>query len=512
MKNPVCALLTTLFIPCLASANLVTNGSFEMPRISSVSSDFFVLFPDGSTAIDGWTVIAGDDPDPLDRRMDLTGGVPNWLAASDGDQLIDLASTQGFNKGIQSIPINVISGQTYTLSFDIGNFYIYRSNVGVSFNSGEWSDGTTGEKQFLNTTGPIFDGTTNWKKITLTWVAKNTTSTQISFFGRDPGLPNTANENYDENPFLDNVVFTQVGTAVLPAPTLLSPVGTVSSTAPTFSWNAIPGATSYLLSVTDALNASVLTTSYTAARLGCAPPSSVCSVRPASFTNNMGYTANVQAVDANNNSGARSPVQSFSIASTTPPLTFNDNPPSNNPYYTYVNTVAAMDIAKGCGNGNFCTDGMVTRGEMAAFVIRALEGEPAACTPEDNNFADVPYTHDLCKYIKRMKARNITSLESGTYGINEPITREQMAAFIVRAIDGNNAGTTAPTCSVSNFGDVAVNHAFCGYMQRLAALNITQGCQAANPATGALAQYCPGDAVTRGQMAAFISKAFLGGR
>lgn len=506
MKTPVFTLLTTLFIPCLAFANLVTNGSFEIPRISSVSSDFFVLFPDGSTAIDGWTVIAGNDPDPLDRRMDLTGGVANWLAASDGDQLIDLASTQGFNKGLQTKPINVISGQTYTLTFDIGNFYIYRSNVGVSFSTGEWSDGTTGEKQFLNTAGPIFDGTTNWKKITLTWVAKNTTSTQISFFGRDPGLPNTTNANYDENPFLDNVVLTQVG--ALPAPTLISPIGTASSTAPTFGWNAIPGATSYLLSIADAPSSSVLTVPYTAARLGCEAANSICTIRPASLANNVSYTAKVKATNTADSS-AWSPIQSFTIASTTQPLTFADNPSTNNPYYTYVNALAATNIAAGLGDGTFGVNNPVTRGEMAAFVIRALEGEPAACTTDV--FADVPAANGLCRYVKRMKERNITSLDSGIYGVNEPITREQMAAFIVRAVDGNSAGSTPPTCTTSNFGDVAVNHTYCGYIQRLAALSVTQGCQAANSATGALARYCPGDIVTRGQMAAFVSKAFLGG-
>lgn len=217
MKTQTFALLVALlFVPCLASANLVTNGSFETPDIGS---KFYEFYNDGSTAIEGWTVVAGDDPDVWDRRIDITQTSPGWLAASDGKLLADLSATQGFNKGLQTKAINVISGQTYTLTFDIGNFYIYRSNIGVSFSTGEWGDGTVGEKTFLNSAGPITDGTTNWKKITLTWVAKNTTSTQISFFSRDPGLPNTDSANYDENPFLDNVVLEPAST---PTPTPIS--------------------------------------------------------------------------------------------------------------------------------------------------------------------------------------------------------------------------------------------------------------------------------------------------
>ena len=41
-------------------------------------------------------------------------------------------------------------------------------------------------------------------------------------------------------------------------------------------------------------------------------------------------------------------------------------------YYKGIEAFAASDITGGCGNGNFCPNGYVTRGEIATFFARAL--------------------------------------------------------------------------------------------------------------------------------------------
>ena len=51
--------------------------------------------------------------------------------------------------------------------------------------------------------------------------------------------------------------------------------------------------------------------------------------------------------------------------------TFGDVPPTNL-YYKGIEALAASGITGGCGNGNFCPNGYVTRGEIAAFFARAL--------------------------------------------------------------------------------------------------------------------------------------------
>ena len=51
--------------------------------------------------------------------------------------------------------------------------------------------------------------------------------------------------------------------------------------------------------------------------------------------------------------------------------TFNDVPTSH-PFFQYVEALASSTITAGCGNGNFCPDQPVTRGQMAVFLAKAL--------------------------------------------------------------------------------------------------------------------------------------------
>jgi len=51
--------------------------------------------------------------------------------------------------------------------------------------------------------------------------------------------------------------------------------------------------------------------------------------------------------------------------------TFNDVPVGN-PYFQFVEALAASGVTAGCGGGNFCPDAPVTRAQMATFLARAL--------------------------------------------------------------------------------------------------------------------------------------------
>jgi hypothetical protein len=59
----------------------------------------------------------------------------------------------------------------------------------------------------------------------------------------------------------------------------------------------------------------------------------------------------------------------------------------------------------------------------------------------------------------------------------------------------------SPAPAVASFGDVPPGHPFFPFIEALAASGITSGCQSSPPL------YCPDQALTRGQMAVFLSKA-----
>ena len=65
------------------------------------------------------------------------------------------------------------------------------------------------------------------------------------------------------------------------AATLVSPTGTIATTTPTYTWNAVSNATHYLLFVGDSGNPARINTWYTAGQAGCAAGTGTCSVTPA---------------------------------------------------------------------------------------------------------------------------------------------------------------------------------------------------------------------------------------
>jgi hypothetical protein len=68
---------------------------------------------------------------------------------------------------------------------------------------------------------------------------------------------------------------------------------------------------------------------------------------------------------------------------------------------------------------------------MAAFIIRAKFGENSIYTTTPY-FSDVPSTHTFFKYVQKMKDEGITAV-TGTYDVDNIVTRTQMAAFLARA-------------------------------------------------------------------------------
>jgi len=160
-------------------------------------------------------------------------------------------------------------------------------------------------------------------------------------------------------------------------------------------------------------------------------------------------------------------------------------------------------ITTGCSQNplRFCPQDPVTRAQMAAFIIRALEGEPTTdCDPNNPPFPDVDPNLPVCKYIKRLSELEITTgYPDGTYRPYNNVTRAQMAAFIIRALEGEPPSDYCDTGSP--FPDVPSNSPTCKYIKRFFELGITTGYSDGT--------YRPRNNVIRRQMAAFLDRAFL---
>jgi hypothetical protein len=175
----------------------------------------------------------------------------------------------------------------------------------------------------------------------------------------------------------------------------------------------------------------------------------------------------------------------------------------------YITAIYKPGITAGCtpddpttieNEKRYCPSNPVTREQMAAFILRAVEGEPPADYCDTGiSFTDVQTSSVCCKYIKRLVTLGITAgCGPDTYCPGNNVTREQMASFIVRAVDGTNA----TTCSGTVFNDIPQGAPHCANIERLRELNVTLGC--------GIDLYCPGENVPRDQMAAFLARAFLG--
>ena len=172
--------------------------------------------------------------------------------------------------------------------------------------------------------------------------------------------------------------------------------------------------------------------------------------------------------------------------------------PQGDRFHDYVGTVFRDGITAGCGAGAYCPDNPVTRAQMAVFLLKAKHGAGFVPPPCTGIFGDVPCPSQFANWIEQLATEGITGgCGGGNYCPNNPVTRAQMAVLLLKAVHGSSY--TPPNCT-GVFGDVACPSLFANWIERLAAEGVTAGCGGGN--------YCPNNPNTRGQMAVFLVRAF----
>lgn len=186
------------------------------------------------------------------------------------------------------------------------------------------------------------------------------------------------------------------------------------------------------------------------------------------------------------------------IASNRFSTNFTDVPQAHN-FRPFVNTIFRNGITSGCTPGNYCPTSSVTRAQMAVFLLRAKEGSTYFPPPATGTvFNDVPAGNGFAAWIEELSDRGITSgCGSGNYCPSNPVTRAQMAVFLLITDEG--AGYVPPPAT-GMFPDVPLVSGFAPWIEELARRGITSGCGGGN--------YCPSNPVTRAQMSAFLVSTF----
>jgi len=172
---------------------------------------------------------------------------------------------------------------------------------------------------------------------------------------------------------------------------------------------------------------------------------------------------------------------------------FDDN---GNVHEGNIEAIAEVGVTRGCNpptNDRYCPDSSVTRGQMAAFMRRAIN-LPASSVDYFVDDDGSVFESDINALAAAGVTRGCNPPTNDRFCPDGSVTRGQMAAFLSRAFN-------YPEAESDLFLDDD-DSIFEADIDRLGAAGVTTGC---NPPAND--RYCPESPVLRDQMASFLARA-----
>ncbi|HPW56928.1 MAG TPA: lamin tail domain-containing protein [Thermoanaerobaculaceae bacterium] len=171
----------------------------------------------------------------------------------------------------------------------------------------------------------------------------------------------------------------------------------------------------------------------------------------------------------------------------------------------FIHGLAGARVSRGCGSGNFCPDAELNRAEMAILMVRAMHG-PLYFPPDAVGiFVDVPIsdTDRTASFVEQLYRDGVVAgcAQGGGgelyYCPNELVSRAQMAVFVAA---GSGIAPVDPP--LGYFSDVhGTEYQWAeGFIEAIFNAGITAGC--------GNHMFCPGDNITRAQLAVWLVVAF----
>jgi spore germination protein YaaH len=135
-----------------------------------------------------------------------------------------------------------------------------------------------------------------------------------------------------------------------------------------------------------------------------------------------------------------------------------------------IHRLRDLNITAGVGNNSFGLGRIITRGEFVTYLVRLMGWE--IVKPVQGSFADnLNPNHNFYGSIETALIHSVIKKDTLNFRIDQPITREEMAVMIVRALGYDNLASQLDSLG-NPFEDVTRNF---GYMIIVKDLGITAG-------------------------------------
>lgn len=182
-----------------------------------------------------------------------------------------------------------------------------------------------------------------------------------------------------------------------------------------------------------------------------------------------------------------------------PAADFDDRDRISEAHRAAVDCLAHLEVVEGLGHDEgvrYLPGAEIRRDQMAAYLVRALEAGGAELpAPRDQGFEDVEGRHHADAIRQLAEIGVTTGTSASTYSPGENVTRAQMATFLLRAAAWQRGVEVSDLeGGPLRFDDVAGTHR--DTIAGVYHLGITAGVDAST--------FAPGRDVTRAQMASFV--------
>lgn len=123
-------------------------------------------------------------------------------------------------------------------------------------------------------------------------------------------------------------------------------------------------------------------------------------------------------------------------------------------YYTYVIKAYDLGLMSGTGNNKFEPNAKLTREQFVTVLANMSGDDISPYSSANSGFSDVASDSWYSPYVAWAKANRITSgVGNNKFGVGQPVTREQMALFLMNYVNSEKIHLSTPNKVINSFND-----------------------------------------------------------